>query len=102
MKREWVILLGSCLVPPLIVSIFPTLAFVGPLLLVLGVIVVILVAWRSSLRQSKYGMFAQWIEPSKFVKMELNSNEKKQLKVAGGILLSGFIVMAIIMLRLRN
>jgi hypothetical protein len=102
MKREWIVFLGSCLVPPLIVAAFPPLSFIGPLLIVLGLIIVILIAWRTSSRQSKYGMFAQWIEPSKFVRMELNLIEIKQLKIAGGILLSGLIVMAIIMLRIRN
>lgn len=100
MKREWVILFGSCLVPPAIVAVFPMLSFVGPLLLVLGLIGVILIAWRSSLRQSKYGMFAQWIETSKFIKMELNPSEIKQLKIAGGFVLSGLIVMAVLMLQL--
>ena len=100
MKRKWIIFLGSCLVPPMMVAMFPQLFFVGPFMLILGFIIVILIGWRTSFRQSKYGVFAQWIEPSKFVRMELNSNEINHLKIAGGILLSGLIVMAITLFRI--
>ncbi len=89
------------LIPPLVVAAFPSLTFVGPSLLVLGMILVIVIGWRSSFRQSKYGTFAQWVEPSKFAKMEISQSERMQLAMSGCILLSGLLAMVAQVLRLN-
>ena len=85
MKRKWIVFLGGCLVLPLTVLVFPQLSFVGPVSMILGFMMAILLGWRTSLRQSKYGIFAEWFETSKFIKMELNRDEINQLKIAGVI-----------------
>lgn len=68
-------------------------------MLVLGFIAIIMIGWRSSFRQNKYGMLAQWIEPSKFVKMEFEQREVSQLKIAGSFILSGILSMLVSVLR---
>lgn len=54
-------------------------SFLGIVWVAVGLLIVVFVGHKSALRQHKYGIFAQWATPGRFVRFSLNEKEKRIL-----------------------
>ena len=93
MNRDSVWLLVILIAPAVIARIVPWFIYMSVFLLFGGMMIVVVVLLRSTFRQDKRGIFLQYSDPDKLLRMKPSESELRLIGIGICCLLSAFLVM---------
>jgi hypothetical protein len=95
MDRDTTLTVAALVLPAGMALAFPQLVYMARFLVFCGIVLFVVVSYRSMFRQDRRGIFLQCSDPDKLLAMKPNKSEMRLLKVALCCLADAIVVVLV-------
>jgi len=96
-KKQIGLIIGMATFPPIIVRVFPSLAVMGPVLILIGFLFTSVVGQLGLIKRNKVSPFQMYKEPIGYLSTKFSGKENFLLALGVSIVAGGFLSIAVIL-----